>query len=460
MITVLTSRARLRALWIAWAVAAALSTPARAQETTAPHPPAASTTLAKPPFPNRANDLMPGWLRVRGEFRERFEGFDGAGFVDGRDDTYWLSRFRFNATVIANRALAFQVQTQDARVGDKQVGVTGAPFQGTFDLRLAFADLGSTTSRVVVRAGRQELFYGDQRLIGHVSWLNTARSFDGVKATLRGQRAQVDVFATSVVRIMDGEFDKSGNGNRFFGAYGSTTALIPQAAVEPYVLIRQDRNVIQEIGGTAGLTSATVGGRVTGRAPARLDYTVEMAAQTGSVGSDSIRAWAGHWRVRESLPGASPVRLSGEFNAASGDADPTNGRRGTFDQLYPTPHDKYGLADQVGWRNIRHVRAGIELPPIRKVQIHSNYHSWWLMESRDALYAASGAALARVPDGAASTHVGHEIDVQATRQLTPQLQLAVGYAHIIPGRFLEEATPGASYSMPYVMVTYVFLADK
>jgi hypothetical protein len=27
-------------------------------------------------------------------------------------------------------------------------------------------------------AGRQELVYGDQRLIGHVSWLNAARTFD------------------------------------------------------------------------------------------------------------------------------------------------------------------------------------------------------------------------------------------------------------------------------------------
>ena len=97
---------------------------------------------------------------------------------------------------------------------------------------------------------------------------------------------------------------------------------------------------------------------------------------------------------------------------------------------------------------------------MKKVQITSSYHTWWLMESRDALYAAGGAAIARVPGGAASTHVGQEIDVQASRALTPQLQLAAGYAHIVPGGFLEEATPGASYSAPYVMVTYVFLADR
>ena len=28
------------------------------------------------------------------------------------------------------------------------------------------------------------------------------------------------------------------------------------------------------------------------------------------------------------------------------------------------------------------------------------------------------------------------------------------------GAFLEQATPGAHYSQPYMMLTYVFLADK
>ena len=50
--------------------------------------------------------------------------------------------------------------------------------------------------------------------------------------------------------------------------------------------------------------------------------------------------------------------------------------------------------------------------------------------------------------------------MQAARALTPQLQLSGGYAHIFPGKFLKEATPGADYSYPYLMATYVFLADR
>jgi hypothetical protein len=98
--------------------------------------------------------------------------------------------------------------------------------------------------------------------------------------------------------------------------------------------------------------------------------------------------------------------------------------------------------------------------PVAGLPVTTNYHSWWLAERRDALYTTGSAPLARIASGAASRHVGQEIDVQVARALTPQLQLAAGYAHLFTGAFLEQATPGASLSYPYVMVTYVFLADR
>jgi hypothetical protein len=414
-----------------------------------------------PPFPNRANEALPAWLRVRGEFRERFEGFTHSGFTPERDDTYFLSRLRLNAAVTPGRLFSATVQLQDARVAEKQVGPTTPPFRGPIDLRMAYADIGDVQRGLVsVRAGRQELAFGEQRLIGHLNWTNTARSFDGVRATIRRGAYQVDVFGASVVRVDDDSFDTSGNGNRIGGAYGSLSTLGPAAAIEPYFFWRADRDLRTETATTGDLDQRTFGVRFNGKLPAGLDYGVEMAGQNGSLGSDSISAWAGHWQLRESFPGRLTVRLIGEFNYASGDSDAADGRRGTFDQLYPTGHDKLGLADQVGWRNIRHVRAGFEITPVRGWPVTASHHAWWLANRHDSLYNAGGAPIARVAGGAASTYVGQEIDVQLTRALTPQILVAGGYAHMFTGRFLKEATPGADYSYPYLMVTYVFLAER
>ena len=71
----------------------AAARPARGQQATSsvsstasPAAPAAQppVTAAQPPFPNRLNTVLPSWLRMRGEFRERVEGFDGlAGDIPG-----------------------------------------------------------------------------------------------------------------------------------------------------------------------------------------------------------------------------------------------------------------------------------------------------------------------------------------------------------------------------------------
>jgi hypothetical protein len=213
-----------------------------------------------------------------------------------------------------------------------------------------------------------------------------------------------------------------------------------------------------EAGAAGDLTSSTSGVRLVGKFSAATDYNVEGAIQRGSLGSDTISASAGHALIGRTIPlGSKSYRVFGEYNFASGDKTPGDGVRGTFDQLYPTPHDKYGLADQVGWKNIHHMRTGVETRPHAKLAIAGGYHSFWLASATDALYSAGSAVLARIPTGAPDRHVGQELDIQATYTPSPRIQLHGGYAHIFTGAFLKAATPGKSYSGPYVMVTTMLL---
>ncbi|MGE0393570.1 MAG: alginate export family protein [Vicinamibacterales bacterium] len=456
---------------LALAAVAAAATPAGAEEQTpAPVSSTAAQTPAtggKPPAApavpvfNRVNQALPSWLRLRGEFRERMEGLNNFAFTDGRDTTFFLSRVRLQATVTPNKSLSFVVQAQDARVANKTVGPTAAPFRDEIDLRMAYAEIGDAKAPVAIRAGRQELVYGDQRLLGHVSWLNGARTFDAAKVMVRGKSVSVDAFVASVVTLNDTAFNKSAfDASRFAGVYATTGKLVPKATVEPYLYYRFGSAQRAETGALGDLQQATLGVRWVGTLPARLDYNVEMVAQRGSLATDDISAWAGHWMVRETLTKKYAVKAFGEFNYASGDGNATDGTRGTFDQLYPTPHDKIGLADQASWKNVKHLRAGFELTPRKGLSVATSYHSIWLANTRDALYNAGGAVIARVPAGAASAHVGQEIDVQATWAVSPILSLAGGYSHLAPGAFLKQATPGASYSSPYLMLTYLLFADK
>ena len=325
---------------------------------------------------------------------------------------------------------------------------------------MAFAEAGGANTLISVRVGRQELAFGEQRLIGPSNWSNTARTFDAGRITFRTKALSVDAFGASIVRVLDNAADRSGNGNRFAGTYATTTKLIPKTTVDQYVLVRRDTNLRTESASAGDLTQATVGVRFAGKLPTGFDYGVEMALQRGSLGADDVKAWAGHWQLRAPLAGRGAMKLTGEYNYASGDRNPADDVRGTFDQLYPTTHDRYGLADQIGWRNIHHARAGLEVTPWKGRPISTSYHSWRVAERGDAVYATGSAPLARVAGGASASHIGNEIDVQATRALTPYVQLAAGYAHIFPGPFLKQATPGAAYSSAFVTVNYAFSGDR
>jgi hypothetical protein len=410
----------------------------------------ASAQNAPPPPPTAFVNLdLPAWMRMGVEHRGRLEGFTGGGFNAENEDLYWLNRFRVTARISPRPWFTAAIQAQDARVEGRNGITAGAPFRDQLDLRLAYADIGHFDSgRVAVRAGRQELIFGDQRLVGHANWLNTARSFDGARVVVRRNKLRIDGFASSVVTTRADKLNDSGGGSYFLGTDAQAAILPFGGIVEPYEFVRK----------APDLTSWTTGVRLAGKFSTKADYNAEMAVQRGSFGSDTISAWAGHWLVGRTIPAwKKAVRVFAEYNVASGDETPEDGVRGTFDQLYPTAHDKYGLADQVGWRNIHHVRSGLEFRPAPKLTIGGAYHSYWLASATDALYSASGAVLARITAGAPERHVGQELDIQATYSPSARVQVTGGYAHLFTGAFLKQATPGRSYRAPFVMVTTMLL---
>jgi hypothetical protein len=418
----------------------------------------ATTLLAQKPT-DELNKELPKWLRFSGEFRARLEGFSGGGFKPDSSDAYYLNRIRLALTVQPVSWIKLFAQTQDARVAFKNTKPSAPPYQNTFDLYQGYLELGDSEKGVIgVRTGRQELNFGDQRLIGSADWNNTARSFDAVRLTLHPvSGVRVDAFSSSVVVATDGTFDHHHAGDDLHGRYGGLEKLVPNATIEPYVLWRVSPRIKDEEGVVANLSEFTTGYRWVGKLPLGFDYGAEMDLQRGGLGADRVRAWAGHWVAGYTIASlAYKPRLLLEYNYASGDDNAKDGVRGTFDQLYPTAHNKYGLLDQVGWKNIKDLRTGVEMKPAKRWSTAAIFHDWYLADPHDALYSAASAVIARNPAGVLATHVGEELDAQASFVMNRAMTIAFGFGHLFPGEFLQKATPGKSYNFPYLMFTYAF----
>jgi len=369
--------------------------------------------LDSPPS-DQLNKELPRWLRFSGEYRAHMEGFTGGGLKPGNDDAYFLNRLRLNVKIQPTDWLKLVVQGQDARVWGNNQHPAAPPFHDTMNLRLGYIELGDAEKgSVTVRFGRQELNFGEQRLVGSADWLNTPRSFDAVRATFHVSHYRLDAFTSSVVNPRDGRSDQSNPGNNLYGVYGTLEKLVSAATVEPYFFWRRAANQPAETKTVGNLHFGTLGLHWVDKLPAHFDYSMEIARQAGWLGTDTIRAWAGHWLLGYTVASVwAQPRVIAEYNHASGDNNPHDGRRGTFDQLYPTNHDRYGLTDQVGWKNINHLLSGVELRPHLKWLGVVNYHSFWLANPHDGFCNAAGVLVARVPNGSAGRYLGQEFDVQ------------------------------------------------
>ncbi len=403
------------------------------------------------------NRRLPRWIRLNGGERLRMEGFTGESFRTDSSDLYLLSRFRFEMELIPVSFLKFRIQTQDARVWWKNQTPYAPPYQDTWDLRLAYVELGNSDKSSGLRVGRQELILGNERLVGASTWSNASRSFDAVRATLQDGRYRLDAFAASVVHLHDGEVGKRLAGDNLHGLYGQIKNLLPGATVEPYLFWRLAPQIKTEEGQISHLNSKTLGIRWKGEAGKGFDYGSDIIRQIGSVGTDRISAWASHsvFGYTERSLSFQPHFVS-EYNYASGDHDRQDGRRGTFDQLYPTVHDKYGLADQFGWKNIHHARSGIEFQPRSKIMVSGKYSAFWLADAHDALYSSLSVPIAQKQDGSAGRFVGQELDASALYSPFKHVQYGAGFSHIVPGTFLKRAAPGKSLNYAYLLVSYAF----
>ena len=430
---------------------------APAERAAVAHPPPAQAPAPAKQAPADGREEWPGWLAVGGELRGRGEMFTAIGFRQGVEDLYYLSRIRLNATIQPRPWLRVFAQAQDSQA----LGYNARPFPNnitdTLDLRQAYVELGATkTEPWGLRIGRQEFIFGEERLVGASNWGNVARTFDAARLSYIRRGVRLDWFVSSVVAPVNNRFNRLQDGSNLYGFYSSLDMRRGQRILEPYLLWKTSPLVRGERGSAGDLDVVTAGVRAVEKFSWRLDYAIEVAVQSGQAAEDNLAAWAGHWVLGYTLSDARLApRLVAEYNFASGDKSPADGKRGTFDQLYPTNHSKYGTVDRFGWRNIHDAMAGVEWKPHRKWKFNLDYHSFWLATRRDFLYTEGGVAFFRNP-AATKNHIGEEIDLQAVYLFSRQLQLGLGYGYLMPGPYLKDSSRGFAASAPHVMWNYKF----
>ena len=179
-----------------------------------------------------------------------------------------------------------------------------------------------------------------------------------------------------------------------------------------------------------------------------LDYSVEGIREAVTTAT-TIRAWGTTDGVAYRFVRCSwKPRVFTQYDYASGDKNPHDQVHGTFDTMYPTAHDRFGVSDQFGWQNIQAVRAGVTIEPHRRWTVTGQWLDFWLASATDSLYNTSGGSIVRNTTGSAGTHIGQEADAYTWYELNRHVNVGVGFAHIFPEHYLTMMEKGPNLHLP------------
>lgn len=461
-------------------------------------------TAASAAAPTGGGGLLNDWLREQssafdsldlgGQFRARFVSQSyfavpggGPAAVDFRSNTphsendFLLLRTRFHLGYTPAEWLQVYGEGQNSSsTADRRN--PNPQSDGPVDLRQAFVKLGAGKDEPFsLKVGRQEMVYGDERLIGVSDWDNIGRVFDAAKLRYERNGFWIDAFTSRVVLPDDNRFDEPNWRNFFSGIYASTRTLCPRTELQFYLLADN-----------AGPNSPkTITTAAKGSSPRDI-YTIGTRFQTlpGQLnGWDANGEFAGQFGDFEYAPGT-PGVLAGErlnqlafathleggytfskvemkprlalgLDFASGDDDPKDNDHHTFVNLYPTNHKFYGAMDLLSWQNLIDPYFKASVSPVKNLSLALTYHAFWLADTSDFLYQVNQAPRSAGGYGIQQGNgdfAGQEVDLVATYQIATYLQVQGGYGHYFTGSYIDNTLQkaGGSHDADWGYLQVVF----
>ncbi len=401
------------------------------------------------------------WATTGIELRARNEAFRGNMWGGGAapDDGYlWLRAMPYADLHVGRGTVDARVFVQPIAAYAIGVAPSAGPIDQTrTDVLQGFADVrfGAPTGDadgvgLTLRAGRQMLSLGTERLVGTRYGPNVPLAFDGFRALVALPGASVSLFATRPVQPGRGTFDdRRSSSKALHGVYATAPAMGLDLYWFGY------RNDSAQFGGRSGQERRdSYGARVFGTS-AGWHWNVEGVLQRGRFAGERIAAWTlgsevGHRFANAPLAPDAVLRI----NIVSGDRRAGDGRLGTFNALFPK--GKYfGELSPIGPSNIVSVNPHVGFHLGKTVSAGVAGMAYWRYAIGDGVYDIPGN-LIRAPGLATARFIGKQAEATLAWQATPELELSTSVSAFAPGGFIRQTGAARSITMTGLEANFRF----
>ncbi|WP_175699019.1 alginate export family protein [Burkholderia ambifaria] len=395
------------------------------------------SVLANPCVPRKPLDALKyiplggdpsTYLSLGANLRERFELNNAPLFGLGaaHDDNYVIQRANVHADLrYAGHFQAFFQLVDSRPFGKDTVGVVDRDQLDVEQAFVAYVDqLGGGTFKT--RIGRQEMAFDLQRFVSVRDGPNVRQAFDALWANYEIGKWRLIGYVTRPVQYRnDAVFDDVSNRHlRFDGVRVERSGTGP-GDLSAY-WSRYTRDNARYLAGAGTERRDVFDMRYAGKS-GQFDWDAEAMLQTGHIGPDTIGAWAFGTLAGYTFKTAGTPRIGIQFDGASGDRHPGDGRMGTFNPLFPNGY-YFTLAGYTGYSNLIHVKPSLTFKPASNVTVMTAVGFQWRATTADAIY---GQGMSAVPGtaGKGSAWTGMYAQARVDWLVNANVALAVEAVH-------------------------------
>ena len=378
------------------------------------------------------------YLSFGANVRERFEINDAQfGTGSSRQDADLLSRLEAHSDLrIAGQVQIFLQLQSDLAPGKRNPSPVDADRLG---IEQAFVAVSESLAggAMTIRIGRQENGFDLQRFLSVRDGPNVRQAYDGATvAYTRGSWRFIVLYTDPVQNRNLRAFDDYSSPHLSFGLLRIERKITASSSLSAYVgRFTQDNARFLSASGNERRDLVDV--RFAGSGGG-FDWDAEAMAQSGSIGARAIHAWATGAIVGRTFDRA-PLRprVSLQFDAASGDKNPTDNQLNTFKPLFPSGY-YFTTAGYTTYANLVHVKAGLSLTPRNNLHLSAGVGSEWRADVADAIYTLPDIPVPNTAERG-GLYVGAYGQLRSDYALTSHVSLAVEFVHFSAGPTIVSA---------------------
>lgn len=304
------------------------------------------------------------------------------------------------------------------------------------------------------RFGRQEITYGNNRVLTFREGPNTRQTFDAAIVKYHTETRRLDLFAMSPVISQPGVFDDKRSAEAIVGLYGTEAPRKRRPGLDYYVLNYSGNRRLYNFS-HGNEVRQTYGLRIFSRNN-RFNYEFEGTYQSGKFNDIHINAYSVSAEINYAVI-EKKVTIGIAGNYASGDKNKEDQELNTYNFLFSKP--QYGLTAPIGATNIINANPYVSIIPFKASRIDAGAYFMWRQSKQDGTYSPLAKEVRPAPSilfVSVSKRIGTLLTIESSAAITKNFSLGADVGYFIAGNYTKETGKGKDITYASFKATVKF----